>query len=869
MGLFRPLLFALFVLGLLPKAQGTHNRAGEIIICQVSGFTYEATIITHTKLSAPADRPELILDWGDGSPLDTIARTTSEIFQGQDLRRNTYVATHLYAGPGVFTLQFDDQNRNGGVINVPNSIAQSFCVKTQLVISPITGGNCSVRFLNSPIQNACINRPWIHNPVAVDPDGDSLSFQPAVCLGLNCEPIAGYSYPGPNYNIDPTTGTITWNAPTLAGEYNIAFIVREWRRVNGEWRNVGWVTRDMQVTVVPCSNNPPEITDLQDTCVTAGTFLNFNVQASDPDAGQQVTLDALGQPFQVASSPAVFNSPTPAQSVTGTFNWNTNCSHVRLQPYQVVFSARDNDQVQLFDFSTMRITVVAPAPLDPSATPIGDAIQLNWSPSICSNATGYQIYRRSGLFGFTPDNCETGVPGYTGYALVGSTSGLGSTSYLDNNGLIIGNQYCYMVVATFGDGALSYASVEFCAVLDRQVPVITHVSVGETDATAGIDTVRWSNAYALDTIARPGPYQFKLYRGNGLTTANTLLWTSSLHPFLAHPDTSYLDTDLNTRDQPHVYRVELHGAGGTELIGSSSPASSVFISTLPNDEQITVQWALNTPWNNSLYEVYRDIAGTWTLIGTSTTGSFTETGLDNGTTYCYLVKSTGAYSDPAIVAPLINFSQEVCGTPVDLTPPCAPVVSIENDCEVPLNTLIWNNPNNSCADDTELYQVYYADSLNAPFVLIATVTSSEDTVFTHANGSSVAGCYQVTAVDSVGNESEFVTPVCGDNCPEYELPNVFTPNGDGQNDQFGPFLPYLGVLEIDLQIFNRWGQVVFRSNDPDINWRGTYLESDQPVPDGVYYYVCNVTFGRLTGPQFKLLQGYVHILGGGASNNVN
>jgi gliding motility-associated-like protein len=233
------------------------------------------------------------------------------------------------------------------------------------------------------------------------------------------------------------------------------------------------------------------------------------------------------------------------------------------------------------------------------------------------------------------------------------------------------------------------------------------------------------------------------------------------------------------------------------------------------------------------------------------------------------VKSTGAYSDPAIVAPLINFSQEVCGTPVDLTPPCAPVVSIENDCEVPLNTLIWNNPNNSCADDTELYHVYYADSLNAPFVLIATVTSADDTVFTHANGSSVAGCYQVTAVDSVGNESEFVTPVCGDNCPEYELPNVFTPNGDGQNDQFGPFLPYLGVLEIDLQIFNRWGQVVFRSNDPDINWRGTYLESDQPVPDGVYYYVCNVTFGRLTGPQFKLLQGYVHILGGGASNNVN
>ena len=42
----------------------------------------------------------------------------------------------MYAGPGVFTLQMDDQNRNGGVLNIPNSVArESFCIRTQLVIS--------------------------------------------------------------------------------------------------------------------------------------------------------------------------------------------------------------------------------------------------------------------------------------------------------------------------------------------------------------------------------------------------------------------------------------------------------------------------------------------------------------------------------------------------------------------------------------------------------------------------------------------------------------------------------------------------------------------------------------------------------------
>ena len=51
-----------------------------------------------------------------------------------------------------------------------------------------------------------------------------------------------------------------------------------------------------------------------------------------------------------------------------------------------------------------------------------------------------------------------------------------------------------------------------------------------------------------------------------------------------------------------------------------------------------------------------------------------DTGLVNGEEYCYYVKSTGAYSDPAIVSPLMNWSQEVCGIPVDRTPPCPPTV---------------------------------------------------------------------------------------------------------------------------------------------------------------------------------------------------
>jgi gliding motility-associated-like protein len=342
------------------------------------------------------------------------------------------------------------------------------------------------------------------------------------------------------------------------------------------------------------------------------------------------------------------------------------------------------------------------------------------------------------------------------------------------------------------------------------------------------------------------------------------LYTSPLSAFLASPDTVFIDSNLDTRTVGHNYRVELYGNGGNTLVGTSNTASSVFLTLEPNDEQITLHINYATPWINTQFDVYRQIGGVFTFIGSATQPTYIDTGLVNGQSYCYYVKSRGAYDDPDIVAPLINFSQEACASPVDLTPPCPPTVSLVNDCELPLNTLTWNNPNNSCAHDTWQYHIWFTDSLGGPWVLIQTITGATDTVFMHVDGSSVAGCYAVTAIDSVGNESAMGDTVCGDNCPVYTLPNVFTPNSDRVNDHFVPF-PYRGVKEIDLKVFNRWGQVVFTTNDPDIRWDGTLNNNGEPVPDGVYFYVCKVFFQRLAGTEPVLLKGYVHLLDGNHS----
>ncbi len=92
--------------------------------------------------------------------------------------------------------------------------------------------------------------------------------------------------------------------------------------------------------------------------------------------------------------------------------------------------------------------------------------------------------------------------------------------------------------------------------------------------------------------------------------------------------------------------------------------------------------------------------------------------------------------------------------------------------------------------------------------------------------------YCVTASNSNGCKSDACLKVDVVKESSLYVPNTFTPNGDRLNDVF--LVPTTNMTEFNLKIFDRWGALLFESNDATIGWDGTYKGND--VAEDVYVY---------------------------------
>ena len=95
------------------------------------------------------------------------------------------------------------------------------------------------------------------------------------------------------------------------------------------------------------------------------------------------------------------------------------------------------------------------------------------------------------------------------------------------------------------------------------------------------------------------------------------------------------------------------------------------------------------------------------------------------------------------------------------------------------------------------------------------------------------GIYTVTITNAGGCKSTSEVQVLWSG-KAFVLPNAFSPDGDGLNDVFKPIRRYDLIKQYHLMIFNRWGQQIFETENPDSGWDGTY--NGQASPRGIYVY---------------------------------
>ena len=117
-----------------------------------------------------------------------------------------------------------------------------------------------------------------------------------------------------------------------------------------------------------------------------------------------------------------------------------------------------------------------------------------------------------------------------------------------------------------------------------------------------------------------------------------------------------------------------------------------------------------------------------------------------------------------------------------------------------------------------------------------------------------SGTFWVVVTDSNGCKTSDTINVAQKCNNKLVVPSAFTPNGDGKNDVFKP-LSIDAPVKYAMHIYNRWGELVFESNNIATGWDGNF--KGKPQPSGTFIYYIQYTF---TGQKEKGLEGAVELL---------
>ena len=217
--------------------------------------------------------------------------------------------TDVNLPPGQWVFSVAEAGRSAGIINLTNSVTTNISISAYLD-NTLVGQNASPKFLSTLLPYLCNGQAQRYSFSAFDSDGDSLVYQfrqPEQAI-ISAPFACGTPIPGtlsPHFQLNAATGALTAvPGPVQQGIYSMAARVSEYRRVNGSWQLIGYVTRDVSYFVVGSLNQTPRFTALtlnggatpqspgQLIRVQPGQTVTLGLTAADPDAGQVLRFES-------------------------------------------------------------------------------------------------------------------------------------------------------------------------------------------------------------------------------------------------------------------------------------------------------------------------------------------------------------------------------------------------------------------------------------------------------------------------------------------------------------------------------------------------------------------------------------------------
>ena len=256
--------------------KATHVLAGQITATPLSAqtYTYQLKFTLYTDPHADIEFGNMEISFGHGDPVNIDGENDfqREVPNEDSLYSiDTLLITHTFPSPGKYLISMREFNRGADIVNMRNAVNTPFYVETLLTVDPAMGENSTPLLSDSVVFNTHVKTRFVHDIGAVDPDGDSLSYALVVPKQAVDRKVEVYAFPDqfdtlyaenpsrengsapPLFAIEE--GQLIWDAPTYGGEYAAAFRVKEWRKVDDEWTEIGYVARDLIIRVQDTINH--------------------------------------------------------------------------------------------------------------------------------------------------------------------------------------------------------------------------------------------------------------------------------------------------------------------------------------------------------------------------------------------------------------------------------------------------------------------------------------------------------------------------------------------------------------------------------------------------------------------------------------